>query len=275
VTYAPASACGPGCLPKPGTTPRVSSLRQATRLISLVLSLMAGIFVAASMPVLTRPGRHRLIRGWFRLVVRASGARITITGDPALSTRPGTLLVANHVSWLDIPAILATESVRVVAKTDVRRWPVIGVMAARGGTIFIDRNRLRRLPVTVGEVAAALRSGQSVLVFPEGSTWCGRTMGRFYPAAFQAAIDAGAPVRPVALRYRLADGTPTTAAAFVGDDTLLASVRRVVATKGLIIELQPLDVDESARDRRSMATANAAAVRSAAEPRPTPVHAGV
>ena len=111
-----------------------------------------------------------------------------------------------------------------VAKSDVRAWPVIGLLAARGGTLFIDRDRLRRLPAPWPRSPTRLRDGQSVLVFPEGSTWCGRTQGRFYPASFQAAIDAGAPVRPVALRYRLADGSPTTAAAFVGDDTLIASV---------------------------------------------------
>jgi hypothetical protein len=131
---------------------------------------------------------------------------------------------------------------------------VIGIMAARGGTLFIDRNQLRRLPATVAEIAAVLRGGETVLVFPEGSTWCGRIGGRFYPATMQSAIDAGVPVRPVAVRYRLADGSPTTVAAWVGDDTLLASVWRIAGTRGLTIEVDPgALVDTTTRTRREVA----------------------
>lgn len=262
--FSPTSACGHGCLPKPGTLPSVGPVRRGLRLIALTLALLAGVFVAAALPVLGRDGRNRAVRGWFRLILRSAGVRLRVIGDPRLAVRAGTLVTANHVSWLDIPAVLAVEPMRVVAKTDVRHWPVIGLMAARAGTIFIDRRRLRRLPTTVAEVASNLHNGQSVLVFPEGSTWCGRTQGRFYPAAFQSAIDAGAPVRPVALRYRLADGTATTAAAFVGDDTLLASVRRVVATRGLVVEVEGRPMaDGRGAARRSMATATASVIRAA------------
>jgi 1-acyl-sn-glycerol-3-phosphate acyltransferase len=240
----------------------VGPLRQALRLIGLVIALMGGVVVAASMPMLTRAGRGRVVRGWFRALLWTAGVKLRVVGDPRLAIRPGTLITANHVSWLDIPAVLAIEPARVVAKTDVREWPVIGLMAARAGTIFIDRRRIKRLPVTVSEIAANLHNGQSVLVFPEGSTWCGRTQGRFYPAAFQSAIDADAPVRPVALRYRLADGTATTAAAFVGDDTLLASVLRVTAVRGLVAEIEAGPVAHArGAARRSMAAATATVIR--------------
>ena len=236
--YSPTSACGRGCLPKAGTVPLVAWPVRVLRLMALIVVLLGGVGVALATPVLSRAARARAKRGWFRAMLRASGVRMRVVGGgPPAGGPTGTLVTANHVSWLDIPAVLAVEPARVVAKSDVRGWPVIGLLAARGGTLFIDRNRLRRLPSTVAAIAGVLRDGQNVLVFPEGSTWCGRTQGRFYPAAFQAAIDAGAPVRPVALRYRLADGSLTTAAAFVGDDTLIASVMRVVATRGLVVEL--------------------------------------
>jgi len=236
--YSPTSACGRGCLPRTGATPLVAWPVRVLRLMALVVVLLGGVGVALATPVLSRAARARAKRGWFRAILRASGVRMRVVGGglPAGGST-GTLVTANHVSWLDIPAVLAVEPARVVAKSDVRGWPVIGLLAARGGTLFIDRNRLRRLPSTVVEIAGVLRDGQNVLVFPEGSTWCGRTQCRFYPAAFQAAIDAGAPVRPVALRYRLADGSLTTAPAFVGDDTLIVSVMRVVATRGLVVEL--------------------------------------
>lgn len=237
--FGPTSACGRGCLPRPGVTPRVGWAVRAGRLLALVAVLGLGVGVAALQPIV----RGRGVRGWFRLLLRAAGVRLQIRGGSRLSTSgppaaAGTLVTANHVSWLDIPAVLAVERLRVVAKSDVRRWPVIGLLAAAGGTLFIDRRSLRRLPRTVTDIAASLRDGRSVLVFPEGSTWCGRTHGRFYPAAFQAAADAGAPVRPVQVRYLLGDGQLSTAAAFVGEDTLLDSVLRVIAVRGLTVEVR-------------------------------------
>jgi 1-acyl-sn-glycerol-3-phosphate acyltransferase len=228
----------------------------------MVAVLLAGIGVAMTQPMLSPAGRQQAKRAWFRWLLAAAGVRLVTNGEVQLTAGRAILVVANHVSWLDIPAVLAVEGMRVLAKSDVRGWPLLGPMAARGGTLFIDRQTLRRLPGTVADIAASLRGGQSVLVFPEGSTWCGRTQGRFYPATFQAAIDAGAPVRPVSLRYRLADGSATTVAAFLGTDTLLASVLRVVATRGLVVELDAGPVaDSRGAARRGMATATAALVR--------------
>jgi 1-acyl-sn-glycerol-3-phosphate acyltransferase len=250
--------------------PRVALPARVARLLALVVVLLGGLGVAVAIAFLGPAGRASVIRGWFRTVIRASGIRLS-TQDTSLSgPGVGTLITANHVSWLDIPTVLAVEPVRVVAKTDVRGWPVIGLLAARGGTIFINRRRLRTLPDTVAEIAGSLRGGQSVLVFPEGTTWCGRTLGRFYPATLQAAIDAGAPVRPVSLRYVLGDGTVTTAAAFVGADTLLASVWRVVSARGLTVELTaaPLLEPDGATTRRELTAEMAAMIRGRSVPVP-------
>ncbi|MEV6979567.1 lysophospholipid acyltransferase family protein, partial [Kitasatospora sp. NPDC093806] len=149
----------------------------------------------------------------------------------------GVLVVANHVSWLDIPLIAAARPGRSLAKTEVGDWPVLGPLVALGGTVLLDRDRLRTLPDTVAEVTAGLRAGHPMIVFPEGSTWCGRESGRFRPAFFEAAVRAGATVQPATIRYRLADGRPTSAPAFVGEDGLLTSLARVVAVRGLVAEL--------------------------------------
>ena len=261
--YGPAPGCGSGCLPRPGTVPGVGPLRRFARYTGMLALLLAAVGLAAALPVLRGTARHRAVSGWFRALLAAAGVRLVVRGAPA---RDVSLVVANHVSWLDIPAMVAAGmGTRVVGKSDVRGWPVIGTMAARGGTIFIDRIRLRRLPGTVAEVTTALRAGQTVVAFPEGSTWCGRTSGRFYPALFQAAVDADVPVLPVTLTYRLATAPPppepdaspaeadaspawadaapaaagaqTTVAAFVGDDSLIASVRRIVGARGLSVEV--------------------------------------
>jgi len=158
-----------------------------------------------------------------------------------------------------------------VAKREVRRWPVIGVLASAAGTVFVDRARPKSLPGTVTAVAAALRGGAVVAAFPEGTTACGRAAGRFRPALLQAAADAGAPVQPVALSYRWADGRRTTVAAFLGADSLLRSVRRVVAAPGLTVgvRLTPALFPAPGASRRVLARAAEAAVR-VAEPRLRP-----
>ena len=243
------------------------------RLLGLIGVLFAGVGITLLMPVLTPDGEARAKRGWFRALLRASGVTLVVHGDsrPSDGGPKGTLIAANHVSWLDIPAVLAVEPMRVVAKSDVRRWPLLGLLAARAGTLFIDRNRLSRLPATVADIAAVLHSGQSMLVFPEGSTWCGRTQGPFHSAAFQAAVDAEAMVRPVSIRYRFADGTPTTMAAFVGDDTLVASVLRVVATQGLVVDLdlRPLEAPPlpaaHGQARKALGATTAAVIRGASQ----------
>jgi len=236
LTYTPASACGRGCLPRPGAVPAAPLWLRSVRWLALLALLACSLPLACALPALSGRARAAATRRWFVALLRACGVRMVVTGQ--LTTGAGTLIAANHVSWLDIPALLAITPVRVLAKTDVREWPVVGLLAARAGTIFIDRRRLLRLPGTIADIADSLRAGRDVLVFPEGSTWCGRTSGRFYPALFQAAVSAGAPTAPVRLRYRLPSGEQTTAAAFVGDDTLLESVRRVIAARALVVEVE-------------------------------------
>ncbi|AOP46214.1 lysophospholipid acyltransferase family protein [Streptomyces lydicus] len=149
---------------------------------------------------------------------------------------PGTLLVVNHISWLDIPALLAVEPVTLLAKREVGGWPVVGGLARRAGTHFIDRTDPRKLPHIVRELADLLASGRSVAVFPQATTWCTADRGAFRRATFQAALDAGAPVRPVTVTYTQ-QGLPSTVAAFCGEDTFLASLRRVLAARALTVRV--------------------------------------
>ncbi|MGW6894485.1 lysophospholipid acyltransferase family protein [Streptomyces chartreusis] len=200
------------------------------------------------------------VRRWCRWVVRAAGVRVRIVGP--LAPEGGLLLVANHVSWLDIPLLAAVRPARMLAKSEIRDWPVAGRLTAGSGALFIDRDRIRALPETVARIADALRAGQAVTVFPEGSTWCGRAQGSFRRAAFQAALDAGVPVQPVRLHYGLASGASGTAAAFVGDDSLPASVWRVVRARELVAEAEVMEpiVPGGRFDRRSLAEAAEASV---------------
>ncbi|MFC9606793.1 lysophospholipid acyltransferase family protein [Streptomyces niveus] len=263
--------------------PRADALRRgmfpaSARLLAGLVAVIVGILLVPPVALLGAGRRDRLTRGWTRTVIRAFGLRIRTDGaspapmsDTQVSTgllpdtSGGVLVVANHISWLDIPLVATLFPGRVLAKSDIRRWPVLGTVAARGGTLFVERDRLRALPDTVRDVSDALRAGSRVIVFPEGSTWCGRDQGRFTAAMFQAALDAGVPVRPVRIRYR-----PLGPAAFVGDDPLAVSLWRIVLARGLTAEIEVLPLIPAARhtDRRSLARAAQTAVASDSANRP-------
>ncbi|MFI1832671.1 lysophospholipid acyltransferase family protein [Streptomyces olivaceoviridis] len=248
--WLPTAPCTPGACLEP-VRAAAAVPRAVLRLTAVAVLLLAGIVLC---PLGGRIPAEWVGR-WCRMIVRAIGVRVRITG--AAPPAGGLLLVANHVSWLDVPLLTAVRPARMLAKTEVRRWPLAGALAARGGTLFIERDRLRALPGTVTEIAGALRAGAAVTAFPEGSTWCGRAHGRFRRAVFQAALDAGVPVQPVGLRYRWQDGGPGTTAAFVGEDTLPASLWRVARARGLVaeVEVRPVIPPGTHPDRRALAHA--------------------
>ncbi|TNH31503.1 1-acyl-sn-glycerol-3-phosphate acyltransferase [Micromonospora orduensis] len=265
--WRPSSGCDEGCLPTAGEVPTVPVVRRVLRLVAATGMLLTGVGLAVLLPVLPSRERQAAVRGWARGTARAFGVRLVVRGR---LPRRRALLVANHVSWLDILAVLAVAPTRMVAKREVRSWPVVGVLAAAAGTVFVDRSRPRELPATVRRLADALRAGRSVAVFPEGTTWCAgegaddcRPGGGFRPAMFQAAIDSGSPVVPLRLGYRCeATGSSTTAAAFLGADTLLRSVARVVAARDLVVSVTIAAALHPARDadRRLLARAAESAV---------------
>ncbi|WP_395725127.1 lysophospholipid acyltransferase family protein [Nakamurella sp.] len=170
-----------------------------------------------------------------RMLLRALGIRLLTTG----AARDGAaLVVANHVSWVDILAITATSPVVPVAKCEVAHWPLIGPLARRTGTVFVSRRIGRDLPATVDRITSALRRGYRVLLFPEGTTTSGGPPGAFHRAGFQAAVDAAAPVQPVSIDYADRRGRPTGSTAFVGDDTLLASTWRVLRAGPVLVRVR-------------------------------------
>ena len=257
--WRPGSSCDPHCLPADDAAARAGPLRVASRLIAVTAVLAAAGAALPALALLSAPYRLATIRRIARAVLRALGVSHEVRGR---LPRRAALVVANHISWLDALVLMGCLPVRPVAKCEVRDWPFIGVLAATAGTLFLERSRPRALPLAVGQVAAALRGGATVAVFPEGTTWCGRDAGRFRPAMFQAAIDAGAPIAPISLRFHLADGQETTVAAFVGEESLLSSLRRVVAVRGLRVNVhlhQALH-PASGASRRALARAAQAAV---------------
>ncbi|MEJ7746101.1 MAG: lysophospholipid acyltransferase family protein [Luteimonas sp.] len=141
---------------------------------------------------------HRVIRLWSAGMMRIFGFRLRRVGTPLAGA---TVFVANHVSWIDIVALHSQRMMGFVAKREIAGWPLIGWMALRAETIFHKRGSQESLGGVLHEMLARLRAGRSVGVFPEGRTRDGREVGPFHARIFLAAVEAGAPVQPVALRY--------------------------------------------------------------------------
>jgi 1-acyl-sn-glycerol-3-phosphate acyltransferase len=271
--WVPRAACGHGCrdaaIGQPGT-PLGATLRS-------VLRLSAALCLIPAIPLLAvpLPGRSRIQRLYCRLMLRSLGVRITVSGGPIRNLK-GVLVVSGHVSWLDVFAIGAVLPGSFVARADLIESPVLGWAVRAMKVIPIERANLRRLPTVVGEVAARLRAGQTVVAFPEGTTWCGLAYGRFHPAMFQAAIDAGRPVQPLRLTYHHRDGQPSTVPAFVGDDTLWQSLRRTVRARLTVVHIGVAALELPGENRRDLTARCERAVRgdSARRPEHTPVLAG-
>lgn len=163
------------------------------------------------------------VRDWARQMLHIMGVTLVVRGTPP-ATGP-VLMVANHISWLDILVIDAAHPARFVSKADVKRWPVLGALITGAGTLYIERESRRDAMRVVHQMAAALAAKDTLAVFPEGTTGDGRELLPFHANLIQAAISTHAPVLPVALLYRDGhDGLPSEAPLFVGETTLVQSI---------------------------------------------------
>jgi 1-acyl-sn-glycerol-3-phosphate acyltransferase len=222
------------------------------RFLRAVVHVLHGMLVMRRFPALDAAVRHERIRWWSAGVLQAVGMRLVITGTP----QPGaTLVAANHVSWLDIAAIhAAIPHARFVSKADVLRWPLLGWLIRNAGTLFIARERKRDAVRVVHVMAEALAAGDTVAIFPEGTTGEGRALLPFHANLLQAAVATGTPVQPVVLRFADTQGDYSPAVVYIGDTSLLQSIWRVVSARGLCahVELLPALGTRQA-DRRALA----------------------
>lgn len=201
----------------------------------LVLHILAGVLMAAALG----PGRQRHyvssrpLTWWSRGLCRILGLRLQRCGMP--QTGP-MLFVANHISWLDIFCIAAVCPTHFLAKQDITHWPLFGWLSRRAGTAFIRRGGENGAGEALEQLIQRLRRGERMLVFPEGTSTTGETVRRFFPRLFEAAIQAHCPVQAISLRYPHPQGMHP-AIPFVGDDTLLPHLWRLLGESGLVAEL--------------------------------------
>jgi 1-acyl-sn-glycerol-3-phosphate acyltransferase len=232
----------------------MNSLRAAWRLGRALVHAVAGLAtILVRFPRMSEQQRHARVQAWALKMLTVLGIRLELRGRPPVSGP--VLLVANHISWLDILVMHAARHCRFVSKSDVRRWPLIGALATGAGTLYIERESRRDAMRVVHHMAESLKCGDVLAVFPEGTTSNGAALLPFHANLIQAAISAGAPVQPVALSFvDTQTRSVSLAPCYIDDDTLVASVWRTLTAPAITAVVHYGEPQAAqGRDRRTWA----------------------
>lgn len=216
----------------------------------------AFLLVWFKFPRASREEKLSHIQNWSRHVLALLGITVEVTqASPLTSPQPTQLLVANHVSWLDVLVIQALQPCVFVAKSEVANWPLVGSIARACGVVFVDRSSSTSARKMVDDVTNALHHGYCVAGFPEGTSSVGHTVSLFHANLFEAAIHRDVHVLPLAVRYTHArSGHLCTNAAFVGDIGFLASLHQIMTTPDLCVSVHTgLAIAPRGHSRRTLA----------------------
>jgi 1-acyl-sn-glycerol-3-phosphate acyltransferase len=229
-------------------------LRAAGKLWGALVHALAGLCtIWFRFPRMSVAQREAAVQRWAARMLQVLGIDLIVKGTPC-ATGP-MLLVCNHISWLDILVIHAARYCRFVSKSDVKHWPLVGTLATGAGTLYIERASRRDTMRVVHHMAASLKAGEVVAIFPEGTSTDGLGLLPFHANLIQAAISAHAPVQPMALSFvDAATGAYSPAPNYIGEDTLLESLWRTLSAPRLAAVVnfgEPQTAD--GRDRRAWA----------------------
>jgi len=187
-------------------------------------------------PFLSETAKKQHIQRWSKRLLKIFGVQLHVNYANLLP-QSSYLLVANHVSWMDIHATNAFKPIRFVAKSEVESWPIFGWMAKQLGTVFIRRDSSRHARQVVDDMAAILKT-QSICIFPEGTSTIGKSVQVFKPNLFEAAAISEVPVCAMALSYfDRSTGQHSEVPAFIGDMGLIGSMASILRNRSLRVEL--------------------------------------
>ena len=219
-------------------------LRFVVRAPLLFVLLLGGLLTVVTVfPMLARAARDRVMRRWSRLLLAFCGVRLRVCpadGAGNLARCEGCMLLANHTSWLDVVLLMSIAPSLFVAESEIARWPVLGTLVSRSGTLFIERGKRHAVHRLNRRIAEALDDGRRVALFPEGTTSDGAQLLPFHANLIEAALHAQAPVIPVGLRYLDRDHRPTDAAVFIGRMAFVTSLARILSAPAIVAEVHPL-----------------------------------
>lgn len=211
------------------------------RLLRVLLHLFRGLATCALVfPFTDAAGRQAHVKRWSIKLLALCGIEVQIGHEQGAQPAPKALIVANHVSWLDIFVINSLHPCRFVAKSDIRGWPLIGWLCEKTGTIFISRGKLRDVRRIYQGLVTSLHAGEHVAFFPEGTTAAQGSLQPFHANLFEAAIEAEVPVQPYAVRYVDGQGKLHSAADFIGDTSFADSMMTILRAGGMTAQLTVL-----------------------------------
>ena len=218
-------------------------------LFSISTHLITGIFLAflfADGRMQTGSRAARLFCWWHHRLCQLFNIQHQQYGQA--NNRP-TLFVANHISWFDIPAIGASLPVHFLSKQEVKNWPLIGWLASKAGTLFIQRGRKGAAEQSIYNITHTLQQGDNVIIFPEGTTTDGKNIKKFHSRLFQAAINANADVQAIAITYPN-KGDIHPHAPYIDDMSMMDSVRNFIHGDNMRVEIFFLQTFKSRDYRR-------------------------
>jgi 1-acyl-sn-glycerol-3-phosphate acyltransferase len=203
------------------------------RLFRAVTHAVRGFWTIRTVfPRLELHEREQRVHAWARQMIAITGIDLVVQG--ATPSSGPVLLVANHISWLDIVVMHAAHYCRFVSKADVQQWPFISTMADGAGTLYLERQSRRDAHRVVRRMAERLQAGDVLAVFPEGTTGDGVQLKPFHANLIEAAIQANVPVQPVALKFLdLQTGATSFAPRYIDDDALGPSIWRTLTAPPL------------------------------------------
>ena len=226
-------------------------VRAVFRATRLALHLAYGLTIAVIFPRFSQALRRRILLRWCSDLLKILNIRVSMPSD-ARALHSG-ILVTNHISWLDVFVLNAVVPMRFVAKAEVQSWPVIGWFCGRAKTLFIERGRARDAARINKQIVELLQGGESLAVFPEGTTTDGRTVGVFHASLLQPAIDAAVLIHPLAIRYQDEQGIHSTAPAYIDDISFATSLWNILNCRNLHVQLCATPaLNAAGSDRRSL-----------------------
>lgn len=201
---------------------------------------LVGVFVVSLIfPLGTKHFKLGLIKWWCKHLLDIFNVSVISLGDqpPSYKTASNNMIIANHISWIDIHAINSILPLTFIAKSDIKSWPIFGYLASKGNVLFIERGKRHHATRIVDITTRHLKTGDNLCLFPEGTTTDGTEIMPFKGSVIQSAIEAQSTIWPVAIRYPHPDGGINTAVAYAGDTTMAQSIQQLLLQKSPVIEL--------------------------------------
>ena len=234
---------------------KTSKITQIFRVSRLILHTLTGFVIAGLLlPIISKPRKNSLIRWWCKKLLAVFNIKVMVTGDIPRADLTHAMIIANHISWVDIHVLNSILPLRFIAKSDIIHWPIFGFFAKRVNTLFVERAKKQDALRVIDITTESLQSGDRLCLFPEGTTTDGTCVLPFKSSLIEAAIRADTAIYPVAIRYPLLDDSINTAMAYAGETTLIEAMQQALAIKYPVVVVHFLEpMTTKNQDRRSLA----------------------